>query len=300
MQGGKAIVRALAAAAALAIAVTITASGGAIRDGRRAPGIRSAVAPAAVAPPLVEPDRSSFRAERTPLATPLARTMDAPTPEAPTIAQVLVFFDVLLSDAPNEASAPPARYEAAAIPPPLAPQAAPSPAMETRRREVLAPTAAVATPTTMPQPAPTEPPASAAASGVWEDAAYTQAVWDGVNARRATLGLAPLTVDPRLASAASSYARLMSERDWFSHTGPDGSSFAGRVTAAGFPFDGRLGEVLAMGSEGWPAASVVQAWMDSAPHREQLLDPAYRLAGVGCAFTPVTNVVRCAMEFSAS
>jgi uncharacterized protein YkwD len=126
-------------------------------------------------------------------------------------------------------------------------------------------------------------------------------VWDGVNARRAGAGLAPVAEDARLSRAAADYAVLMSEADWFSHTGPDGTSFVDRIIAAGFPFEGQIGEILAMGTNGWPAADIVQAWIDSPPHREQMLNGNYRLAGIGCAFTREDGalVVRCAMEFAA-
>jgi uncharacterized protein YkwD len=125
-------------------------------------------------------------------------------------------------------------------------------------------------------------------------------VWDGVNARRAQAGLAAVISEPRLTRAASDYAIAMSAADWFSHTGPDGSSFVDRIVAAGFPFEGQVGEILAMGTNGWPAADVVQAWMDSPGHREQMLMPGYRLAGLDCAFTRDGGAltVRCAMEFA--
>jgi len=215
-----------------------------------------------------------------------ARHIDAVSaPErGPSVAQVLIFFHVLLSESPHETASAPASeaFIAASLPvaPPLAP-VAPAPA-------------ATATPILPP------PPATPAAD-VWTDASFTQEVWDGVNARRTQLGLAPVAVDTRLARAASDYAVLISETHWFSHTGPDASSFVDRITAAGFPFEGQLGEVLAMGTDGWPAAGVVQAWIDSPPHREQLLNPDYRLAGLACAFTREAGrlTVRCVMEFAA-
>jgi uncharacterized protein YkwD len=188
----------------------------------------------------------------------------------PTFEQVLVFFNVLASTAPPPvAHAPP--------PPPVA--------------------AAITTEAA----AATVPAAPVTPVGVWTDTAFTQAVWDGVNWRRAQAGLAALSLDPALTRAASDYTVAMSVARWFSHTGLDGSSFVDRIVAAGFPFEGQLGEILAMGTNGWPAADVVQAWMDSPPHREQMLTPGYRLAGVACAFMREAGAltVRCAMEFAA-
>ncbi len=202
---------------------------------------------------------------------PRARDIEAAstTEHGPSVAQVLVFFHVLLSDAQQETASAPASEAFIAASLPVAP--------------------------------PFTPVAPAPAADVWIDASFTQEVWDGVNARRARLGLAPVAVDALLARAASEYALLISETHWFSHTGPDASSFVDRITAAGFPFEGMMGEVLAMGTDDWPAPDVVQAWIDSPPHREQLLNPDYRLAGLECAFTREAGhvTVRCVMEFAA-
>jgi uncharacterized protein YkwD len=210
----------------------------------------------------------------------------------PTVAEVLVFFHVLGGGASQGARvASPAGSQAAAVAP-AAPRSAAAPS-------VAVPVPTAAPPTAVPPPQPAPEPQRAA--GVWVDAVFTTAVFDGVNARRQRAGLPPLSSDARLTRAASDYAVLMSETGWFSHTGPDGSSFVDRIVAAGFPFTAQVGEVLAMGTNGWPAADVVQAWMDSPPHREQLMNGAYRLAGVACAFTRGggTLTVRCAMEFAA-
>jgi uncharacterized protein YkwD len=135
-------------------------------------------------------------------------------------------------------------------------------------------------------------------SGGWYDAAYDAQVLALVNERRAAAGLGPVTTEPRLAAAAAAYARVLAERDWFSHTGPDGSTLVTRAEAAGFPFEVQLGEVLAMGTDGWRPAGVVQAWMDSPGHKAQLMGP-YTRAGVSCYFVPAKNVtVRCVMEFA--
>ena len=218
-----------------------------------------------------------------------------PVAPQPSVADTLIFFHALLYGG-NAAAAPPA--------PPAAPAEAPKPIAPVPATPIPPrPTATPAPPPPTPPPPP--PPVSAppsADSDVWTEAAFTQTVWDGVNAERARNGLAALAPEPRLRSAAAGYAVLMAEQRWFSHTGPDGSSFVDRIVAAGFPFTVAVGEVLAMGSHGWPAPEVVQAWMDSPPHREQLLNAAYTRAGLECAFTRENGalMVRCAMEFAAS
>jgi uncharacterized protein YkwD len=199
-----------------------------------------------------------------------------PTPPSPTVADTLIFFHALLYGGTSTAAPP--------TPPPARQQAANAPAA--------------------PPPAPPPPPSAAppaASSDVWTDASFTRDVWNAVNARRAQQGLSAVSAEGRLSTAAHNYAVLISEDRWFSHTGPDGSSFVDRIVAAGFPFTVKVGEVLAMGSDGWPPDGVVQAWIDSPPHRQQLLDPAYTRAGLECAFTHENGalMVRCVMEFAA-
>jgi uncharacterized protein YkwD len=120
-----------------------------------------------------------------------------------------------------------------------------------------------------------------------------------VNQRRAQAGLGPLSPEPRLEQAAKDYARILAIHDWFSHTGPDGSTLVSRVEAAGFPFTVQVGEVLAWGSDNWPASGIVQAWMDSPSHKDQILEGVYARAGVGCYFTQESSLmVRCVIDFA--
>jgi len=120
-----------------------------------------------------------------------------------------------------------------------------------------------------------------------------------VNERRAAAGLGAIVIEPRLQLAAETYAHVLTQYDWFSHTGPDGSTLVDRITATGFPFDTQLGEVLAWGVN-WSPEGVVQAWIDSPPHRQQLMEPIYRRAGVACAFRHEDGglVARCVMDFA--
>lgn len=158
-----------------------------------------------------------------------------------------------------------------------------------------------------PPPAPTSTPVPPAAprsgrveagSGYY-DLGFEAEVLGLVNQRRAQAGLGPLSIEPRLERAAKDYAKVLADNDWFSHTGPDGSTLVSRVEAAGFPFTVQVGEVLAWGSNGWPPADIVQAWMESPSHREQIMGTVYARAGVGCYFTQeATLTVRCAMDLA--
>jgi uncharacterized protein YkwD len=147
-----------------------------------------------------------------------------------------------------------------------------------------------------PQPSPTELPAAA---GGWSDANYEARVLELVNMQRAKFGLAALAIDGRLEQSAADYAQVLGALNWFSHTGPDGSTLASRVEAAGFPFTVQIGEVLAWGNEGWTPEAMVQAWMNSPTHRQEILSPVYIRAGVGCYLTPANGTtVHCVIDFA--
>jgi len=172
---------------------------------------------------------------------------------------------------------------------------APPPATSTPVPATSTPLAPMKTPTVVAKVATT-----AASRSGWYDDAYTTLVFNLVNQRRQAAGLAPLAVEPRLANSAATYAKVLADNNWFSHTGPDGSTLVTRDEAAGFPFTVQIGEVLAWGSNGWTPGEIVQAWMDSPPHREEIMSPVYTRAGTGCYFTNTgTLMVRCAMELAA-
>ena len=107
-------------------------------------------------------------------------------------------------------------------------------------------------------------------------------------------------MEPRLTQASKDYAKVLADHEWFNHTGPDGSTLVSRVEAAGFPFTVQIGEVLAWGSSGWPPEEIVQAWIDSPSHREQIMAGVYTRAGIGCYFTQTdTLMVRCVVDLAA-
>jgi uncharacterized protein YkwD len=106
--------------------------------------------------------------------------------------------------------------------------------------------------------------------------AREQAFVAAVNATRAANGVGPLSVDDALTRAARHQSRVLLARDVLSH-----GDFAGRLRR--FGATGRmLGENLAWGSAGAAdPRSIVQAWMRSPGHRENLLRPGFRRIGLG-------------------
>ena len=103
-----------------------------------------------------------------------------------------------------------------------------------------------------------------------------------INAERAAERLPALVEEPRLQATAVAYARLMRERDFFAHEGPDGSTPHSRIIAAGYPQDSSGGENLAWGQResGTPSA-IVRGWMESKGHRENILRPQFKYIGIG-------------------
>jgi uncharacterized protein YkwD len=100
-----------------------------------------------------------------------------------------------------------------------------------------------------------------------------------VNQQRAKVGCVALRYDVRLRTAAYNHSVDMAAHNYFDHTGSDGSTFVTRVQAAGY--SAALGENIAWG---WRTpADVMNAWMNSAPHKANILNCAARAIGVGMA-----------------
>jgi len=112
-----------------------------------------------------------------------------------------------------------------------------------------------------------------------ENAAFVDQMVELINAARRQESLEPLSPAASLMEAVQRQARAMAESGRLSHTAPDGSTFVGRVQAAGYSGWTALGEVVA----GGPASpeAVVEGWLASPEHRARLLDPAYREMGAG-------------------
>jgi uncharacterized protein YkwD len=104
------------------------------------------------------------------------------------------------------------------------------------------------------------------------------------NALRAKYsGLAPLAADNAAASAARKHCTDMQRNDYFDHTSRDGSKPSERyMREEGAAAWQKLGENLALNKN---AFSACFAWMNSAPHRDCMLDGDYAFLGVGADYT---------------
>jgi uncharacterized protein YkwD len=117
--------------------------------------------------------------------------------------------------------------------------------------------------------------------------AAAQAVACLVNAERTSRGLKPLRRDGDLAQAARRHTVDMTRHAFFSHVNPQGEDLGDRLRAVGYghPGDGwRAGENLGWGTgRRATPASLVDAWLESAAHRRNMLHEVFREIGVGVA-----------------
>ena len=106
--------------------------------------------------------------------------------------------------------------------------------------------------------------------------AFIQRVVDLVNVERTKEGLSPLTVNKKVQAAAQVRAKECEQ--YFSHTRPNGSSFATALREQGVTYR-NTGENIAWGQR--TPEEVVTAWMNSAGHRKNIMNPNFTTIGVG-------------------
>ncbi len=109
-----------------------------------------------------------------------------------------------------------------------------------------------------------------------ENLTFAEQVVALVNEERAKAGLSALKLDENIASAA--LIRSKEIETSFSHTRPDGRGFGTVLTDNGITYRG-AGENIAWGQK--TPEAVMTAWMNSAGHRANILDPDFKKIGVG-------------------
>jgi len=108
-----------------------------------------------------------------------------------------------------------------------------------------------------------------------------------LNEQRRAHGVRPLRSGDKLVTAARRHSRAMVAKKFFAHDSLSGASFSSRIARTGW-MRGRngwsVGENLAWGSgaRSTPDATVA-AWMASPLHRRNILDPRFRVIGIGIA-----------------
>ncbi|TDC79783.1 CAP domain-containing protein [Streptomyces hainanensis] len=166
------------------------------------------------------------------------------------------------SPSPEESSAPPTTE-------------APEPTPDETESTTPAPT----TPSEEAEQSPTSPPSASEepTPSTAPETAMAEAVLTLVNEERANAGCQPLTLDTGLSRLAADFSLDMANRGFFDHTDPDGLTPWDRALTAGIANLG--GENIARGQQ--DAQAVMDAWMDSEGHRENILNCEFRTLGVG-------------------
>lgn len=111
---------------------------------------------------------------------------------------------------------------------------------------------------------------------VEETSSQAEQVVKLVNEERTKAGLPALTVNADITTAAN--VRANEIKRVFSHTRPDGSSFSTALKEQGVSFRGS-GENIAWGQKS--PEQVMNAWMNSAGHRANILNKNFKNIGVG-------------------
>jgi uncharacterized protein YkwD len=107
-------------------------------------------------------------------------------------------------------------------------------------------------------------------------------VFELINRKRAENGLQPLVWSERVAQVARLHSRNMASYNFFSHVGVDGKRVDSRANSTGLSNWRSIGENIAYNRGfGNPVERVVEQWMRSPGHRDNLLGDGWKESGVG-------------------
>jgi uncharacterized protein YkwD len=105
-----------------------------------------------------------------------------------------------------------------------------------------------------------------------------------INAVRSAHGLKPLQPSRQLTRAAVAHARSMAARGYFAHDAPGGQCFIARMRAYFSLADTvPMAENIAWASGPIELSAFVRMWMQSPPHRLNILAADFREVGIGLA-----------------
>ncbi len=110
-----------------------------------------------------------------------------------------------------------------------------------------------------------------------QDVPMAITVFDKVNLERVEAGCGVLKLDDMLTAAARKHSEDMALARFIGHVGSDGSTVGRRANASGYYFI-LIGENISDGDAS--AEEIVDAWMHSMRHRENILNCRYEDTGV--------------------
>jgi uncharacterized protein YkwD len=139
-----------------------------------------------------------------------------------------------------------------------------------------------------------KPPTAAPTQGecVWSgNSNYEEQVIHLINQERTDRGLLALVTNSSLTQAARRHSQDMACTDTWSHTGSDGSTLGTRISAAGYSYTWAAENIAASSSQSFSPASVVNMWMNSTGHRNNILSPNAVHIGVGFRYAGDVNIL---------
>lgn len=156
----------------------------------------------------------------------------------------------------------------------------------------------------------TDEDADTAGDGTLDRALVEQYIHEGINEERTARGLEALEFDEDLQEIARGHSEDMAERGYFSHEDPEGNTFADRYAEHGYecraytdggayytggeniaytyvdqPVRTDSGDVVEHTTERELADGLVEQWMNSDGHRENILADHWNTEGIGIAVT---------------
>jgi uncharacterized protein YkwD len=133
-------------------------------------------------------------------------------------------------------------------------------------------------------PASDRAPAAASAQQITEARGLQTDALAAINELRRAKGLHELRLNSALSRAALGHSASMAKHGFFGHSGWDGSPFWQRIEPGYRPLPDAswsVGENLVWASPDLSADRAIELWLNSPPHRKNLLMPAWREIGLG-------------------
>ncbi|MET3695981.1 uncharacterized YkwD family protein [Bacillus oleivorans] len=134
------------------------------------------------------------------------------------------------------------------------------------------------TPAPAQQPAAEQPAKQTTTNTAASVSQFEKQVVELTNQERAKAGLAPLQLDENLSKVAKAKSQDMQQKGYFDHNSPTYGSPFDMMRSFGIQYKS-AGENIAMGQRS--PEEVVQAWMNSAGHRANILNSSFTHIGVG-------------------
>ncbi len=130
-----------------------------------------------------------------------------------------------------------------------------------------------------------------------------RAIHDAINDRRRRHGLSTLSFDHHLSGIAREHSRDMAHRDFFEHETPEGRTVADRYRRGDYdtpPCAENISMQQCRVAEDHAeiAERIVDGWMNSPGHRENIVKPSWTTEGIGVYVDEETAVVYATQNFA--